>query len=312
MLKLPGSGFKRSVNHHNVKLDICCDWLEASALFHAGELSGAEVVDVLREQEIYASQDFAWDLVTDAFLTIGERNRVLGEGYPFEVVGANRLRRRAKWEEFPAYSFCLVLSLPQSYPEWARKFGADFTEQGSLFEQLTGEAVTNSLAGWSVHSTGWAPSAPSQLSKIVAQVSAMLGEATGDIKKWTKDMAKEAGLDLLCYLPFPDNRVGVPTYLFQCASGGDWKDKQKTPDLELWTKAITFAVRPKKALAIPFALSESDYTYHCNIVAGLFLDRHRLLAPGREHKDWISPKLAKKMTKWTRSRIKTLPSIDVL
>lgn len=70
MLKLPAKGFYRSVDRHNVDLGICCDWIEASALFCGEDIAAADIVDVLRESEIYKTQDFAWALVNDAMLHI--------------------------------------------------------------------------------------------------------------------------------------------------------------------------------------------------------------------------------------------------
>src|ERR1700733_2758124 len=101
MLAVPESGFNRSVTKHNVDLVTCCDWLEAAALFQGESVSGSDAVDVLRESEIYADQGLAWELITDAFNTIRERRRVMGEGYPFEIK-STRLSARADWKTFPA------------------------------------------------------------------------------------------------------------------------------------------------------------------------------------------------------------------
>lgn len=213
------------------------------------------------------------------------------------------------WEQFPAYSFCLALSLPGSYPEWARNFGQDYNEQGELFEALTAESVRGTLTGWVVHPTGWTRTTPTRLAEVVARLASLLGEATGDLAHWTQQKANEAGLDLLCFRPFPDGRVGVPVYMFQCASGADWKKKLKSPDLRVWTKIITFASDPKKAFAMPFALSEKDFTYNTNLVDGLLLDRHRLLSPGLERRDWVPSDLATRLVAWTDPRIQQLPML---
>ena len=148
---------------------------------------------------------------------------------------------------------------------------------------------------------------PRRLGAIVADVAARLGETTGDIIRWSRQKANEAGLDLLCFRPFPDGRVGVPVYLIQCASGGDWHTKLKTPDLRIWTKVIDFAADPKKAFSMPFALSASDFTFHCNLVDGLLLDRYRLLAPGQAQREWITPQLTTELVAWARPRVAALP-----
>jgi hypothetical protein len=310
MLSLPASGFRRSRSVHNVDIDICCDWIEASSMFLHEEISGADVVDLLRENEIYADQDFAWELVNDVVGHLRDRARLLGDGYPIQVSHHGRIVPKGAWADYTAYGFCLLLSLPVAYPAWAEAFGADYNQQGELFEKLTAEAVKASLAGWTVHSTGWTRSAPNNLTQVVRDVAAMLGESIGEVAKWTKQRAHEAGLDLLCFRAFPDGRVGVPVFLVQCASGGDWKKKLKTPDLRIWGKAITFASDPKKAFSMPFALSESDFTFNCNIVDGLLLDRHRLLAPGVANAGWISGALRAELTAWMTPRITALPVDD--
>jgi hypothetical protein len=145
----------------------------------------------------------------------------------------------------------------------------------------------------------------------VKEIANMLGEATGEVRRWTRDTAKEAGLDLLCFLPFPDRRVGVPVYLTQCASGGDWEGKLNTPNLNIWTKVIIFVSRPKKAFSMPFALDSENFIRHCNVVNGLLLDRHRLLAPGINKRDWVSDKLAGELVAWITPRVDQLPSAEL-
>jgi hypothetical protein len=204
MLARPARGFQRSVSAHNVELAICCDWLEASVLFDDGEIGGADVVDFLRENEIYADQDFAWELVNDAFSNIRERSRLIGSSYPIELIGTTRLQQKGQWQLYPGYSFCLVLSLARCYPQWARAFGPDYTVQGELFEALTAEAVRASLSDWTVHPTGWTRTAPRRLGTIVADVAARLGETTGDIMRWSKQKANEAGLHNAYAVRSPD------------------------------------------------------------------------------------------------------------
>jgi hypothetical protein len=312
MLGLPEKGLYRSVRVHNVDFGVFCDWLEASAMFSGEDVTGSDVVDLLRENEFYRDQDFAWDLLNNAFAAIRTRARLLGKGYPMHVSGGTRIVAVEDWRDFAAYAFCLMLSLPSVYPTWARAFGVDYTTQGELFEALTAESMSRSFQGWIVHPTGWTKTTPSQLRSIVESIAARLGEATGEVKRWTSSHAKEAGLDMICFRPFPDGRVGIPVYLMQCASGADWKSKLKTPDLRIWTKIITFAAEPKKALSMPYALDEADFTQRTNIVDGLLLDRHRLLSPGMGVRDWITPELAARLIAWVEGRAPSLPRVPAI
>ncbi len=307
MLALPPKGFARSINKHNVDTAICCDWIEACALFGDGEASGSDVVDILRENEIYDSQDFAWELVNNIFAAMRERKRVLGHGYPLRVEGGTRVVCDQAWQDVAPYAFCLALSLAKAYPAWWQAFGQDFGPQGKLFEDLTAEAVAATFNGWEVHQTGWTATEPNLIANIVRNVAERLGEVTGEVRRWSAKHAKEAGLDLLCFRPFPDGRAGFPVMLFQCASGKDWRSKLHQPEIRVWTKIVSFTIDPQKALAMPFALDPDDFRYHANVVNGLLLDRDRLLIPGQVNRDWASNDLRDRMRAWVQPRLLTLP-----
>ena len=91
---------------------------------------------------------------------------------------------------------CTDFSLCKWYRPWAAKFGRDYTEQGQLFEELTKESVEALYAGWKVQQTGWSRTHSLKLAAVVETVAACLSESKGNIEKWTKKTANEAGLDL--------------------------------------------------------------------------------------------------------------------
>lgn len=310
MIQFPSKGFAPSVKKHNVDYDIFCDWIEASALFLGEEVTGSDLVDALTENNIYKDQDFAWELVSDALSILTVRQRLLGEGYPF-VVHADGVVPKAIWEEYAPYAFCLMLSMARSHGPWVRAtFGADYTVQGDLFERLTAEAVVLTFSGWTVHATGWTKTRTNRIKAVVQEICTLVNETAGDVFHWTATTAKEAGLDLISFRPFADRNVGVPVLLWQCASGLDWVEKRKTPDLSLWCRIISWAVNPGKAMSMPFALSDIEMRQHSLIVSGLLLDRQRLLEPGIGSKDWISDQLRDDIRGWLDPRIRALPLID--
>lgn len=309
MLVLPTVGIARSINQHNVQLDVLCDWIEGSVLFDDEELSAADVIDALIENSIYAEQDFAWHMMNDAWAELKRRQSCIGRGSPIEISG-QRLKRLRSWQETPAHSFCIALAFAKWYPDWAKTFGKDYNEQGELFEKLTKESMERLFPDWEIHPTGWTRTHASKLDEVVKDVASRLGEAVGDIELWTDDTAHEAGLDLLCYRSFGDNRVGLPVFLMQCGSGGRWDGKLHTPILRIWTKVVQFASDPKKAFAMPFALLDEEFRKKCNLVDGLFLDRYRLLSPGRTIPDWVSEELKAALVAWLEPRIETLPRDD--
>lgn len=308
MLAIPTRGFSLSVNTHNVALDVLCDWMEASVLFVEDRLSMTDFVDTLCSEHIYRDQTFANALVADGWSEIRRRVAWLGNGAPLQIQGSKLCRTR-DWEKSSAYSFCLMLSLRKWFKKWATQFGANFNVQGSLFEELTKESLSTLLPGWEVHQTGWTTKTPNRLHKVVRKVATQLSEPEGEVLRWTKPTANEAGLDLVCYRPFADGRVGLPVYLFQCASGGDWDGKLHTPDLRIWGRIVNFTADPKKAFASPFAFLDADYTMNCNLVNGLLLDRFRLLSPLASGQTWPTASLTARINGWLKPRVKKLPTL---
>ena len=307
MLAIPTKGISRSIKEHNVDLEVLCDWIEGSILFQDDEeLAASDVTDVLIEGEIYGDQDFAWERVSDAWSELRRRQGWLDNGSPIEMTDY-RLRRRCDWRDVPAHSFCLALAFAKWYPHWVKPFGRDFTEQGELFELVTKESLQRLFRGWEIYPTGWTRTHAQKLSNVVADVANRLGERIGDIGRWTRPRANEAGLDLLCYRPFPDGRVGVPVYLLQCASGSDWDEKLHTPNLRIWEKIVSFASSPKKAFAMPFALLDEGFPRTCNLVDGMLIDRYRLLSPARDDPNWVPNELKVRLVTWLEPSVAQLP-----
>lgn len=305
MLPIPTKGFRRSIAKHNVKMDMFCDWIESSIIFKEDEFSSSDVVDNIIEEEIYEEQDFAWEFVENAWNELERRLSCIGEYAPYQLNG-KRLSRCHEWRNRSAYSFCIALLLAKNYPGWASSFGNDYTDQGMLFERLVEESLKNLFPDWSVHSTGWSPNNPVTIKIVANQVSSLLGEHQGNITLWTDECAKEEGLDLFLYRSFSDRRVGIPVYLMQCASGRDWDEKLKTPDLELWEKIILFAAKPRKAFAMPFVLLDDQFRKKCNLVNGLLMDRCRILEANCGDYEWISESLQDDIKGWLEPRIEAL------
>ncbi len=306
MLALPDIGIRYSVNKHNSKIYVLCDWIEASILFSEQELSTTDVVDILMDEQIYKAQDFAAEVVEIIWAELQRRQILIETGTPF-LVERRRIKNLRPWQDVPAHSFCTFLGLVTLYDGWAEKFGSDYTEQGELFELLAKESLEHQFPDWQIHRTGWSRTTAVKLDQVVDSILLKLGELPGKIEPWANPKANEAGLDLLCYRPFVDKRVGIPVYLMQCASGDDWKEKLHTPELRIWTKVIDFAADPKKAFATPFAFLDDDFRQICNRVDGMLLDRYRLIAPYKCSENWVSRQLRDQIVAWADPRISELP-----
>ena len=229
---------------HNIELSIFCDWIEGSVLFNNEDLSKADIVDVLKEEEVYDDPDVAMELVNDAWNELAERLVWIGGKGPFSF-SHQTIKSEGSWKENPAHSFCIFLSMPQCYDNWSTALRqGDYSEQGRLFEALTKVSIEHQFSDWEVYQTGWSTKNRTKLRNIVDEIANRLGEVKGEIEPWADPSRKDGGLDLLCYRPFLDNRGGVPVYLMQCASGKHWNDKLYTPDIKVWTKVINFTATP--------------------------------------------------------------------
>ncbi len=306
MLTPPTKNFSRSVKTHNVDVAVLADWVEGSLLFGKEEaISKSDVVDMLIDEEIYEKSDFAWEIVVDGWNEIENRVKWVGDNRSVRVE-SNRIKKVSTWEEIPAHAFLLILSFTKWFPDWAESIDWDYNVQGDLFERVTEQAFKALFSDWETYRTGWTPADPANLSKIVERISGLLNEKVGDIGFWTNENANEAGLDLLCYRPFPDQRVSVPVYLFQCASGQDWRRKLHTPQLEIWKKVIIFAVDPKKAFSTPYAFLSEDFVRVANLVNGLLMDRYRILGASARNPNWLSDEVTERLVAWLR------PHVDLL
>ena len=88
MLALPTLGFSQPTGTppemvHNIKLDILCDWIEGSILFHDEVVSKTDVVEILTERGIYNDADMALSIVNDAWNELKRRLGCLKQGSPF-------------------------------------------------------------------------------------------------------------------------------------------------------------------------------------------------------------------------------------
>ena len=308
MLALPHDGMQRSINSHNIRFDNLCDWIEGSILFDedTDKISVMEVVETLTDEHVYESPDFAQERVNDAWSVLEHRLNWIAPAMPFSISYPD-VKRIDSWKDTPAHSFCVLVSLAQCYRKWWRCISRnDYNEQGELFELLTQESLRTQFSNWSVKRTGWSYTHPTRLNETVNRIADCLGRATRNNIN-PNSQGKEAGLDLLCYHPFPDNRTGFPVYLMQCTTRQDWEKKVTQPSIARWFDFIDFVVRPQKAFAIPFAPSDEDFREWCVEIEGMFLDRYRLLAAARYCKRWESSSLGDRIIKWAEPRVNQLP-----
>jgi hypothetical protein len=305
VIKLPDDGIEPSRASHNSNLGVMTDWIEASVLLDDDDLSQYQVADALSELNVYNSQDFALEFLQSVWAEIDRRVGLVGEGVPFRLDGPT-LGRTAEWEEVPAYTFLLILSLVPTYTGWRKIFGADYTEQGAIFEALTECSLRALFPMWRTHLTGWSRQ-NATIGELLPELVAEMGEQEGKyVALYAAEQAKDSGVDVILYRPFKDHRPGRPIFLGQCASGANWPSKIKEPDLDIWEKLIDFGQKPARAFFIPFSLPEEDFVPRAVQVTGMLLDRYRLLAPMQPENEWIEEAVADRLRDWLRPRVEWL------
>jgi hypothetical protein len=266
-------------------------------------------VDLLVGEEIYADQGFCWEAVEDGLKEVGRRSK-LGLPFALSVSGRHIDRTISSWREASVHSFLLLLTLAQRYDNWQKAMPIDYNVQGELFEEVTRESLASQLPDWVIHPTGWSKAHPTKLPELVSEIASRLGEMKGEVKAWTDPEAKEAGLDLLCYRPFPDGNVGIPLLMLQCASGHwDEPGKVHSPDINIWTKLVVFASRPKRAFATHFSFLKDEFRKISGRVDGVLLDRYRLLGTKPE-KDWVSVGLKSRLLQWLEPRVSKFSELE--
>jgi hypothetical protein len=301
VIRLPDRKMLRSKEEHNADLGVFCDWLQIVVAVDEDAISKVDALDSLLDARIYDDQDFAGEFVSSAWAELRKRRAWLGLSSNYEHRDGH-ISRTGDWRSHAALTFCLVTSLAPNLSEWTSTFGSDYVSQGDLFERISASALPLKFVDWKFEKTGWTPETPTNLASVVTDLAKMIYEEPGDVNKWASGKAHEAGVDLAWYLPFSDNRSGLPTYLGQCASGANWPTKIDSPRLHVWEKLINFTHPPAKAMVIPFALSDQEFQERRLQVNGLMIDRHRLFPPSPES-EWIDQRLNYDLCEWLQPRI---------
>lgn len=299
----------RSVDVHNIKRDILCDWIEASIVFQVRQISRSDVVDALVDNEVYEHQDLAHEIVEEAWNVLRARAEYLKNPLGIKVE-IDRITRDEEWTQFPAYGFCLALACAEVYPNWARTWSSTASTYGDYFEDLAAASFSANFSGWTVKKVGWSPTNKLKLKATIHGLIEDLNEREGaDLDLHVTDSANELGLDLLAYHSYGDVHSSFPVMLIQCASGKNWSKKRHTPDINLWKSIVAFNSHPIRGMAMPFAFAEQDeFRRMTKSVDGIFVDRNRLLGAFPRKAGSVPAALNKKLMNWTKKQLANIPT----
>jgi hypothetical protein len=282
---------------------IYADWVECSALFHDEEISKSDVKDCFSEIDSFDSEKTPL-IVADIWSELERRKLLLGQRCPVSIKG-NRITAM-NWQNYAAYSFCLLLSYSKSNREWERKFCNDYQTQGEFFEHISVASLRHLLKDWEVNLTGWSKANSTNIKRQIKDIASELGESIG--QETPRPVDKDGGVDVLCYRLFPDKRGNYPVIFVQCATGRNWTDKRREDALRLWSNWIHFKTPNllSRGFAVPFAFG--DETFRQTQIHGdcLILDRIRLFSHNTIESKWLSINLLTKIEAWVTQKLKTL------
>jgi hypothetical protein len=117
----------------------------------------------------------------------------------------------------------------------------------------------------------------------------------------------DAGVDVVVWWRFADQRAGFPVVLAQCTVQIAWEQKVDDIKLVLWEKWIDFdTVPPQKVLVIPFADRRDHPLWQDRTAsAGVILDRVRLIELlGELGCDELSALTDQRVRDWTASELR--------
>lgn len=303
MYVLPEKGISPSKTVHNCDKIAVADWVLASSLFGEEDVSRVDVLDALMESQVYSDQKFCQEFVADIWRLL--ENFFADISSPCITYDSRAIRSNSNWKADKALAYCLTASLRYYYEAWSKKCG-NYLVQGQILEELTRLSLSAHHPNIVFKTTGWSGINNNQkFSELVNQICSDANFTELGLDLWDTGMVKDKGLDVYGYFQSKGRRPSAPFLMFQCASGGNWKDKRGTPDISTWKSIIQTYSTPLRGMAIPFLVNEIDFQQSLIIIQGPLLDRSVLLS-GINGNGALDQDLQDSIDEWVESRIDKL------
>lgn len=215
----------------------------------------------------------------EAFAELDERKKACGidvSAYPFEVL--DRAIQARKPLDDSIYLFLLLLSA------YGKDAGPKRSFPERLFEEVCAVAASryfggDGLIGLAVRFGHPRSLLPKQFRTALDRVCEMIGEGASSDNAPRQGVHKDAGLDIVCWRPFPDKRHGTLMGFGQCATGKNgWR--AKTHELQpqgFMDKFMRdrFSVPPTRLFFVPWRVEKDDWRSTC-VDGGILFDRCRI------------------------------------
>jgi hypothetical protein len=89
--------------------------------------------------------------------------------------------------------------------------------------------------------------------------------------------AKDGGVDVVAWRPFPDGRSGFPVLLIQCTLERNYAHKVADIDVRVWSGWLALDIDPATALAVPDVVAAGE-EWNALAARTIILDRIRIAA----------------------------------
>ena len=213
------------------------------------------------------------------FGILENRSNTFGDVYPFIVTYDFKISLKETLNEKHITYIFLLLSANNRYiRDHQNQITTDFEVLSKeAFKQFLPVSANTYLFGKSMigldRYTG-------HITKKIDLLAADLNLKTVyDEHYFTNTDTGDGGIDIVSWIPF-DNDINtrfIQTYLVQCSTGDDWKNKQD--DCDKFFDYIHFQVQPQKVMFVPKAFRNKNGTFNEEKVMRnlIFFDRLRII-----------------------------------
>jgi hypothetical protein len=274
----------------SLKATRVADWIEVRALLHGTSAVSQPTLRDLGAQVGYGDEDIALGMTT-----VSRRGSLLGDAYPFRT-GMGVAAR----EEAAAFPWTALLLMSADSPV---RPTLDIGTAAAHLERITTSAVAG-IYGSATQSVRFAwPSddgRPQEFRGAIRWLAKRMGVQPGDA--YRPPYAKDGGVDVVAWRPFPDRRSGFPVMLVQCTLERNYAHKARDIDLPIWSGYLRLDVPPATALAIPDVVPSGE-AWNALATRTIILDRTRIAALAG---DGPNGRLSVELTKWTSLTLERL------
>ena len=304
-------------------------WAELSALADDdGAVMHGHILESLRDSQLFADTSGSPDdrdstnpsssaaILSETWSILERRRHLLGDSWPLLLSESTLTRRadRRTLDRVAAYAAILLIEAASSrwYPSLSIAAGDKIR---TWFEFIVAASVSRLLGGVTSRfgapfPSDWPATFPERVKHLAAIFEIEARDA--DIQKYASPDQQDDSLDVLGRWKLTDEEEGCPYFLFQCATGENWKThKPGQPSMDLWRAYISWNGPSYKALAIPFTLRERGELADVSIrhQSAFVFDRLRI-AYGKPD-DGIDEAIRVSLVEWCKTKFDILKGDEI-